>query len=529
MVSDGILRMGATLRQRALRYPQKMAVIFEDRGVTYQQFNGRVNRLAQSLLSLGLGQGDKVAILSFNCPEVLEVYLAGAKIGAVAVPLNGELKDEEIRYILDHSDSCVLVLGKEFQEKAPFLRSRLGKVKAYLALGEEPEGEGLLSYERFLAEATDREPEVVPSETLPGMIFYTSGSMGFPKGVVRSHRANVLAYLYGAVEFGLTEKDICLCACPLHRAGSALISLMSLYVGGTVCLLKGFSPARALQAIQQEKVTFSLMTPQMFDALRMLSETGVKEYDVSSLRSLISSMAPLLTRTKEWVLGYFKGVQLYEAYEATELGFCTILKPEDQRRKVRCVGHPTLGYEVMLLDEKGREVSASEAGELFARGPCLFSGYYNDPKATAANSRGEWFSVGDIMCRDAEGYYYIVERRPDRVCVDESELYPSEIHRVIMSHPKVKEAAIFPVPSGRWGEAFQALVVLKEGETATEGELMAYCQEKLSTFQRPQAIDFIGDLPRHHTGKMLKRTFREKYWKEQEGKNPPTSSLSPGP
>ncbi|MBI2877014.1 MAG: acyl--CoA ligase [Candidatus Tectomicrobia bacterium] len=517
MGSHDILLMGATLKQHARRYPHKTAVIFEEKGLTYQQFNGRVDRLAQSLLSLGVSPGDKIALLALNCPEVLEVYLASAKVGAVAVPLNGEIKDEEIRYILDHSDSRVLVLGKEFQEKAAFLRAKVAKVEAYLALGEGPVREGLLSYERLLAEAPEREPEGILSEAQPGMIFYTSGSKGFPKGVVRSHRANVLAYLYGAIEFGLTERDICLSTCPLHRAGSALISLMPLYLGATVCLLRGFSPARALQVIQHHRVTFSLMSPEMFDALRMLSETGVKGTDVSSLRTLVSSMSPLLTRTKEWILDFFGGVQLYEAYEATELGFCTMLKPEDQRRKVRCVGQPALGCEVMILDEKGRVVSASEAGELFTRGPCLFSGYYKDPQAMADNSHEGWFSVGDIMCRDDEGYYYIVERRPDRVCVDDSEIYPSEIHRILMSHPQVREAAIFPMSSGKWGEAFQALVVLKEGEAVTQEELMAYCQERLSTFKRPHAITFVEELPRHHSGKMLKRTFREKYWREQEG------------
>ena len=509
------LLVGNTLREHALRDPQKIALVFEEKRLTFGELNRRVNRLTHTLAYSGIGLGDKVAILAGNCPEYVEVFLANAKIGAVTVPLSPELKEEELCYILNHSDSTILLLGQEFRNRAASLLPRVVKVKTCLLLGEKgTDSKNMLSYEEVLSPASDQEPEVSFSENHPHAIFYTSGSKGFPKGVVRSHRADVLAFLYGSLEFGLRGEDLCLCSAPLHRAGPSLMALMSLYSGATVCLMEAFSPTQALRIIQQEGVTFSFLLPSLLDGMRSLPKDELERFSVSSLRVLISSTIPLSTRTKEWILDYFADIQLYEAYGATELGFCTNLKPQDQRRKMRCVGQPSLGYQVALLDEKGRPTSAGEAGELFVKGPCLFDEYYKDPQTTRNHSRGQWFSVGDIMCCDTEGYYYIVERRPDRQPIGDDELYPSDIHRIIMSHPKVKEAAVFAVPDKAWGESLKALIVLQEGEAAGEEELIAYCQERLSTFQRLGSIELVKDLPRNASDKMLKKAFREKCWQE---------------
>ncbi|MBI2877015.1 MAG: AMP-binding protein, partial [Candidatus Tectomicrobia bacterium] len=291
---------------------------------------------------------------------------------------------------------------------------------------------------------------------------------------------------------------------------------MHIYIGGTVLIKDKFEARDALKTIQDEKVTTGFIVPTMYNLMMTLPQEELKSYDVSSMRVIISAAAPLHTKTKEWILDYFSNASLSEAYGATELGICTNLKHRDQRRKIRCVGQGVFGYEMKLLDEDGNPVKQGEPGILYATGPCMLDGYYKNPKATEENSAGPWFTVGDIVKEDEEGYYYVVDRKSDMVISGGVNIYPVEIDNCLMSHPKVADVAVIGVPDELWGESLKAFVVLRPGETCTAEELIEHCRQNLAPYKKPKSVDFVPELPRNPSGKILKRVLRDQFWKGQE-------------
>ncbi len=258
------------------------------------------------------------------------------------------------------------------------------------------------------------------------------------------------------------------------------------------------------------------MAPTMFTLILSLPHEERAKYDVSSVRCIISAAAPLHTKTKEEILDYFKGADLHEFYGATETGIVTNLRPRDQRRKIRCVGQPFFGADIKLLDAEGREVGPGEVGEIYAATPFLLQEYYKRSEATEKGTHGNYFSVGDMARCDEEGYYYIVDRMQDMIISGGSNIYPAEIEEVLHSHPKIQEAAVIGVPDEKWGESVKAIVVLKPGESASEKDIIEYCKENAADYKKPRSVDFVDDLPRNPSGKILKRIIRKQYWGEQD-------------
>lgn len=509
------LLVGATLRQHASKYPNKEAVIYKDKRLTYKEFNERVNQLSNGLSRLGLKKGDRVGILLMNCSEYMEAYFAVDKTGVVGVPINYNLQSDEIKYVLNHSESKGLIAGPEFLERLGAVQSDLEYLKDCVFVGQNCPS-GMTPYEQLLASASSDEPQVKLAESDPNMIMYTSGTTGFPKGAMRSQRANTLLYMYSSIEFGFTEEDKTISLGPLYHAGPGFFNHMHIYVGGSVLIKDKFEARDALKTIQDEKITTGFIVPTMYNLMMALPEDELKKYDVSSLRVVISAAAPLHTKTKEWILDYFPHASLSEAYGATELGICTNLKHRDQRRKIRSVGQSVFGYEMKLMDEEGNPTKPGEPGVLYATGPCMLDGYYKNPKATEENSVGEWFTVGDIVKEDEEGYYYVVDRKSDMVISGGVNIYPIEIDNCIMSHPKVADVAVIGVPDELWGESLKAFVVVKEGETCTEEDIVEHCKKNLAHYKKPKTVEFLPELPRNPSGKILKRILRDQYWKGQE-------------
>jgi len=239
-----------------------------------------------------------------------------------------------------------------------------------------------------------------------------------------------------------------------------------------------------------------------------------KKYDVSSVRKLLCSSAPVRSHIKKGILKCFPNVELYEAYGSTEAGLVTILKPEDQLRKLGSMGRECLGTDVIkLLDEKGDEVPVGEVGELYSKGPMMFDEYYKMPEKTKSSLRGDFFTARDLVKRDEEGYYYIVDRKDNMIITGGEHVYPSEVEEIISQHPKVFDVAVIGVPDDVWGEAVKAVVVLKDGETATEEEIIEWCRGKMAGYKKPKSVDFISEseMPRTTTGKILHRKLREWY------------------
>jgi acyl-CoA synthetase (AMP-forming)/AMP-acid ligase II len=516
----GWLNLGQNLKVNAKKFPNTVALKDRTRSFTYPEANQRVNKLAHSLLSLGLAKGDKVAVLLENSIEIIEIFLATAKTGIVIVPINFRLVSSEIEYIVDNSDAKAFFVHDEFTPAVDPIKPGLKNIppENYIAVGQEVMG--YKAYEAFLEDSADSEPqvEVAPEDTW--ILIYTSGTTGKPKGVVRSHESHIAFYLINGVDFGFNEHDYCLNVMPLCHINSTFFTFTFIYIGGSVYIhpARSFRPEEILEIVEQEKITFISLIPTHYNLILNASEDA-KSRDVSSIRKLLCSSAPVRKSMKLAIMDFFPGVELYEGYGSTEAGIVTVLKPEDQMRKLGSIGFETLGTDfVKILDAEGHEVGVGEVGELYSRGPMLFDEYYKLPEKTAAAFHGGWFSAGDMATRDEEGFYQIVDRKDNMIITGGENVYPSEIEEVIGSHECVFDCAVIGLPDDKWGEKVAAVVVRKPGldeSKIDEKTIQKCCKTQMAGFKRPKEILFIDDdeMPRTPTGKILHRKLREKFQK----------------
>ena len=514
-----MLNMGEILRVHAMKHPRKMALKdWRGKTLTYLELEARTNRLANGLLDVGLRKGDRVAVLLYNCAEFIEIYCALAKIGVVAVPVNWRFVGREIEYVVNHSDSKAIILYEDFVDVINSVRSSFKKVEDenYIVVGRTAP-EGYANYGRLIAKSSDRVPEVKVDGKETWMQIYTSGTTGTPKGVVRSHESYVLSYLIEAFEFGFSEEDYGMIVMPLYHVNSTFYGPLFLYIGASLYVGrdKGFNPVELLRVMSREKITFTSLIPTHYALILNVPEDVRKKYDVSSVRKLLCSSAPVWGHMKRRILKCFPNVELYEAYGSTEAGLVTILRPGDQLRKLGSMGRECLGTDVIkLLDEDGHEVSVGEIGELYSKGPMMFDEYYKEPEKTKVSFRDDFFTAGDFVKRDEEGYFYIVERKDNVIITGGEHVFPSEVEEIISQHRNVFDVAVVGVPDDVWGEAVKAVVVLKGGEAATEEEIIEWCRGKIAGFKKPKSVDFISDseMPRTTTGKILHRKLRERYF-----------------
>ena len=508
--------LGRTLLRSALRYPDKVAVIFEGRSFTYRQLNIRVNRLASVFSSMGLRKGDKAAMLARNGNEYLEAYYALAKLGIWMVPINYRLKPPEIAIRLVHSDSKAILLGQEyvkiFQELDPEVKKRF--VDRIFVLGDSSPP-AMHSYEALLRSSSDEEPKVPIEPEDPLYIGYTAGTTGRSKGAIITNRAIITGFLYKTLDYGFSAEDITLNPGPFWHSAPRDFACLHLYLGGTTVVLSEFRAEEFLSSVEKYRITNGFLVPTMFQMI--LEFPGHGRFDTTSLKTLLSGGSPLPTRLKEECIQRF-GPILHEFYAATETRIITNVFPEEMRRKIRSVGRPIRDVEVRVLDGTGKELPPGEVGEIYIKGPSLFSGYYKNETKTRESYRDGWFTLGDMGKMDEEGYLYILDRKQDMVISGGENIYPSEIEEVIRAYPKVAEAAVIGVPHEKWGEVLKAFIVLKPGATASEEEILSYCASRLADYLKPKSIEFMTELPRSPVGKILKRVLREPYWEGSEFK-----------
>jgi acyl-CoA synthetase (AMP-forming)/AMP-acid ligase II len=509
------MNLGQNLKVNAKKFSTTVALKDKSRRFTYPQTNERVNRLANSLLSLGLAKGDRVAVLMENSIEIIEIYLATAKSGLVIVPINFRLVGPEISYIVNNSDAKAFIVHDQFAHEVDRVKAELTNIAAadYFVVGKNLAG--YRDYEELISDGSAEEPnvEVEPQDTW--ILIYTSGTTGKPKGVIRSHESHVAFYLINAVDFGFNEHDFCMNVMPLCHINSTFFTFTFLYIGASVYIhpAQSFKPEEILDIVEKEKITFISLIPTHYNLILNAPEEALKK-DVSSIKKLLCSSAPVRKSMKECIMGYFKGVELYEGYGSTEAGIVTVLKPEYQMKKLGSIGVETLGTEfVKILDENGREVPDGEVGELYSRGPMLFDEYYNLPDKTAESFVNGWFSAGDMARKDADGFFEIVDRKDNMIITGGENVYPSEVEEVVGSHPDVYDAAVIGLPDDKWGERVAAIVIKKPGAELDAETLRTYCKDKMAGYKRPKDIIFIESdgMPRTATGKILHRILREKF------------------
>ncbi len=506
------MNVGEGLTLNAINHPNKVALVYEGRKITYSELNRRANRLANAVAGMGLRKGDKVSVLLHNCPEYLETIFGLAKLGIASVPVNYRLAPPEVEYLLNNSDSRLLITEPDcLGQVLPVLPAmkRIGPSQCIL-VGNDLSA-GMLSYRELLSLASHAEPRVEVDETTICYIGYTSGTTGFPKGAVFSTKTRVMRTMLYSIIFGSRPDDVQLAVAPFYHAAPFSFALMEIFVGGTLVIMRDYDPGRVLSSIEAMRATTAFFVPTMYHDFISLASSERGRFDVSSMRVLVSAGAPLAAQLKGEIISCFKSAGLFEFYGGTEAGMVTILRPEDQLARPESVGQATFGTRIRLLDDHWQDALAGEVGELYMKGPGTFDCYYNNPGATEEVLRDGWLTMGDLASRDEEGYYYLAGRKRDMIISGGANIYPMEIEQVLCLHPKIQDVAVIGVPDPRWGEAVKAVVVLKSGQEATSEEIREYCRGLLAGYKIPSSVDFEKEMPRTPSGKILKRELRQAY------------------
>ena len=510
-----LLTLSEAIASHARLQPDKVGARDSQRALTFAAWDERATRLANGLHGLGLNKGDRVVVLAYNCVEWLEIYVALARAGLVAVPVNFRLLAPEISYIVSHSEARAVIVQDDLRDRATSICGELAiEPRCWIHFGA-PTPADWSGYEALMAAASPCAPPASTRPQDPFALMYTSGTTGRPKGAIRNHEGNALLALATALEFGLSRTDTGLLVMPMCHANSLYFGLTFMYLGATVVVddHQSFDPEALLATLAREKVTFTSLVPTHYIMMLGLPEPVKAQYDVSTVGKLLISSAPARKETKLAILDYFKNSRLFELYGATETGWVTVLKPDEQIERLGSVGREWCGSgAIRILDTDGKEVADGEVGELFSRTPYVFDGYWKNPEKTAEAFCGEWCSVGDMARRDPDGYIHLVDRKSNMIISGGENIYPSEVESVLGAHPAVKDVAVIGVPDSKWGEAVLAVIVLHSGQHSSEAELLAFCRDRLAGYKRPRTIQFIADseMPRTATGKILHRTLRER-------------------
>ncbi|CAB4365150.1 MAG: AMP-binding protein [Actinobacteria bacterium] len=492
------------------------AVIMADSGVvvTYGELDERSMRLAQLFHAAGLRPGDHIAILLENHPRYFEVYWAGVRAGLYVTPINWHLKHEEAAYILEDCAAAAIVTSVALSGVLGKLAPALANVPTRLVIDGDVDG-----FQRYETAIAAYPAEPLADEVEGSFMFYSSGTTGRPKGI----KPPLPGVPYGAgggaligliqTMYGFTADTVYLSPAPLYHAAPLGWTTSVQRLGGTVVVMEKFDPERVLALIEQHRVTHAQFVPTHFVRMLKLPAERRSAYDLSSLQVAVHAAAPCPKDVKQQMIDWW-GPIIYEFYAGSEgNGFCAVNSPE-WLAKPGTVGRMMLGV-AHILDEDGNEQPTGDAGQIWFESATLFE-YHNDAEKTrnAFNDRG-WSSLGDIGYLDEDGFLFLTDRVSHMIISGGVNIYPQEVENLLTMHPAVSDVAIIGVPDTDMGEVVKAVVIAADANAAgpaLEAELIAYCKEHLATFKCPASVDFVDELPRLPTGKLLKRELRNRYW-----------------
>lgn len=486
------------------------AFVLEDKSFSFGQFDRGINRAANALLAAGIGKGDKFATVLPNSVELVELYWAAAKTGAVIVPLPTMLRGPGLQTLVSDSDAAAIVTTPAY---APALDAVRGDLPSIPPDRWFVTGSGLPGWtswdaaRREAAEGAPETPEIRPDD--PYNIIYSSGTTGLPKGIVHTHRIRLTYCTLFASAWRMTPESVVLHAGSIVFNGSMLTFMPWMYLGTTYVLQKQFDPERFQEGVRANRATHVMLVPSQIVAL--LRSPGFDPEALASLEMICSVGAPLHEEHKE-ELDRKLPRRLYELYGLTE-GFVTILDRDAPPGKRGSVGVPPPLFEMRIVTPEGADAGAGEVGEIVGRGPLLMSGYYGRPDQTAEAVRDGWLYSGDLGYADEDGYLHLVDRKKDMIASGGINVFPRDIEEVAIRHPAVREVAVFGIPSEKWGESALAAVVLRQSGSVSAGELKEWINARVAaSYQRVCEVVFYEDFPRSAAGKTLKREMRETYW-----------------
>ena len=502
--------------------PDRDCVVFEGKRYTFSQVNERSNRLANSLAKLGIKKGDMVAILQVNCNQFLETYYAVAKLGAILVPLNFRAKEDELTYMLNNSGAVAVFVGDRYVNMVNAMRPNLASVQHCISI--DGKQENMHYYEDLISSGSPDEvvPDVEDEDTT--LLMYTAGTTGRPKGVPMTHNSYGIYVLDNVDPASPDIEERNLLTVPLYHVAGFQALLAAVYGGRTLIMMRQFEVNEWMDAVQREKANRAMLVPTMLK--RVIDNPDFDKYDLSSLRVITYGAAPMPFEVIKKAIEVMPKVRFINAFGQTETSSTiTTLGPEDHvisgtpeekakklKRLETSIGRPMSDVEMKVVDADGNDLPPGEIGEFVARGPRIMKGYFKDEEKTAqAFTKDGWLRTGDTGYMDKDGYFYLAGRGDDMIIRGGENISPEEVETVLYSHPKIEEAAVIGVPDPDWGQEPRAIVVLKEGKSASPEEIIEYCRQKLSSFKRPRSVIFVPELPRNPMGKVLKRVLREQY------------------
>ncbi len=505
------------LTANAAQFPDKAAVIDDRPGepirvMTFAELNAYANRLANGMLDHGVRPGQRVIWCGQNSLELMAMMHAARKAGLTAVPLNYRLSDDESVYVVDNSDAVLVWSDVEYAPMFARIRDDIPQVSEVVVFGGSPL-EGQMAEGDLLG--ADSEPGSVGVQA--ATMIYTSGTTGKPKGAVKSRLGSVeqLGGLLGLI--GYTADDVYLTCGPLYHSGPGGFASIAHVLGNTVVLQHRFDPEDWLRLLDTHRVTTTFSAPTPIRMVVNLPPEVKARYSTDTMRRMVANAAPWPFALKEAYLRDFPEDSLFEVYGSTELGVNTVLRPEDQMRKPGSCGLPAPYVDLMLKDESGNPIAEPHTpGELWVKASSVLDTYHKaEDKFSQEHDEEGWHTVGDVAYFDEEGYYYICDRKKDMIISGGMNIYPAEVEAALEEHPEIFEAAVFGIPSEEWGESVHAVIV-PSGEGLNHEEVTAHARRALASYKIPRSIEFVSEIPKTGSNKILKRELRAKFWEGRD-------------
>lgn len=499
-------------------HPEKIAIVFEERKCTYLGLKERAYRLANGLINLGIREDDRVAVLSENCFEFLEIYVGIAKAGGIAAPLNYRLLPKDLSHLINYVDAEILFVGENYVDMINSIKDDVGGVKHFIALGGDHDG--MMNYDQLLDGSPAKKPDRKRSMDDLFCLIFTGGTTGLPKGAMLTHRNLYNVALSFIVESRIRYGDIGLIVTPIFHAGALWPLFIHLILGNTQVILRRVEVNQIIDAIEKWKVTYSMWVSSIIGMILSHPDVINGKRDLASLRLINTGGSPLPAVQVKKLINTF-GCELNNGAGQTEAGIFSTMRYNDyidsHPGRMLSAGLPIItNMEFRIVDENDEEVPPGVVGELVVRGDSVMKGYWNKPEETAVSLRGGWQHTGDLCKVDEDGFIYYMDRKKDMIKSGGENVYSKEVEEVLHAHSDILEAAVIGVPNERWGEMVKALIVLEDEKPVTEKELIDYCKRHLAGFKCPKSIVFVNELPKTAMKKIDKVALREKYRQDSQ-------------